>query len=55
VTVAGKGGSLAALPILQAHGDIASFGFPFGNLAYSCDLSGMPPESAAASSRDAPS
>src|SRR5271156_4306453 len=48
VTVAGKGGSLTALPILQQHGDIASFGFRFGNLAYSCDLSGMPPESAAA-------
>jgi len=48
VTVAGKGGPLTALPILQAHGDIASFGFRFGNLAYSCDLSGMPPESAAA-------
>jgi len=48
VTVAGKGGSLTALPILQQHGDIASFGFRFGSLAYSCDLSGMPPESAAA-------
>ena len=48
VTVAGKGGPLTALPILQQHGDIASFGFRFGNLAYSCDLSGMPPESAAA-------
>jgi phosphoribosyl 1,2-cyclic phosphate phosphodiesterase len=48
VTVAGKGGPLTALPILQQHGDIASFGFRFGKLAYSCDLSGMPPESAAA-------
>ena len=48
VTVAGKGGPLTALPILQAHGDIASFGFRFGSLAYSCDLSGMPAESAAA-------
>ena len=48
VTVAGKGGPLTALPILQQHGDIASFGFRFGNLAYSCDLSGMPDESAAA-------
>ena len=48
--MAGKGGPLTALPILQQHGDIASFGFRFGNLAYSCDLSGMPPESAAAQS-----
>jgi phosphoribosyl 1,2-cyclic phosphate phosphodiesterase len=48
ITVAGKGGTLTALPILQQHGDIASFGFRFGNFAYSCDLSGMPPESAAA-------
>ena len=52
VTVAGKGGPLTALPILQQHGDIASFGFRFGNLAYSCDLSGMPPESAAALTGD---
>src|SRR4029077_4712651 len=35
VTVTGKGGPLTALPILQAHGDIASYGFRFGNLAYS--------------------
>jgi phosphoribosyl 1,2-cyclic phosphate phosphodiesterase len=48
VTVHGQGGTIAALPILQAHGDIASLGFRFGNLAYSCDLSGMPDESAAA-------
>ena len=31
-----------ALPFRQEHGDIASLGFRFGNLAYSCDLSGMP-------------
>jgi phosphoribosyl 1,2-cyclic phosphate phosphodiesterase len=48
ITVAGQGGALTALPILQQHGDIASFGFRFGNVGYSCDLSGMPPESAAA-------
>ena len=34
--------------ILQQHGDIPSLGFRFGNLAYSCDLSGLPPESVAA-------
>jgi phosphoribosyl 1,2-cyclic phosphate phosphodiesterase len=48
VVVEGQGGSITALPILQAHGDIPSLGFRFGGLAYSCDLSGMPPESAAA-------
>jgi phosphoribosyl 1,2-cyclic phosphate phosphodiesterase len=48
VTIAGQGGPVVALPVLQAHGDIASFGFRFGNVAYSCDLSGMPRESAAA-------
>ena len=48
IVIDGEGGSITALPILQAHGDIASIGFRFGGLAYSCDLSGMPPESAAA-------
>jgi phosphoribosyl 1,2-cyclic phosphate phosphodiesterase len=46
--VTGKGGTITALPLLQQHGDIPSIGFRFGNLAYSCDLSGMPPETAAA-------
>jgi phosphoribosyl 1,2-cyclic phosphate phosphodiesterase len=48
VTVQGEGGPIAALPVLQRHGDIDSFGFRFGRLAYSCDLSGMPDDSAAA-------
>jgi phosphoribosyl 1,2-cyclic phosphate phosphodiesterase len=48
ISIAGKGDTITALPLLQQHGDIASFGFRFGNLAYSCDLSDMPPESAAA-------
>lgn len=48
VTIEGEGGPIAALPIHQEHGDIASLGFRFGDLAYSCDLSGMPPQSAAA-------
>ena len=38
----GQGGPIAALPVLQEHGDIASLGFRFGALAYSCDLSGLP-------------
>ena len=48
ITITGQGGSITALPILQEHGDIPSYGFRFGNLAYSCDLSGLPAESLAA-------
>ena len=48
ITVAGEGGSIAALPILQEHGDIPSFGFRFGALAYSCDFSGLPDASLSA-------
>jgi phosphoribosyl 1,2-cyclic phosphate phosphodiesterase len=48
VTIAGQGGPITALPILQAHGDIDSLGFRFGSVAYSADLSGLPPQSAAA-------
>jgi phosphoribosyl 1,2-cyclic phosphate phosphodiesterase len=48
VTIAGEGGPITALPILQQHGDIVSLGFRFGGLAYSCDLSGMPPDSTSA-------
>jgi phosphoribosyl 1,2-cyclic phosphate phosphodiesterase len=48
IAIKGQGGTITALPLRQEHGDIASYGFRFGNLAYSCDLSGMPPESAAA-------
>ena len=48
VTLQGQGGALTALPFLQMHGDIPSLGFRFGNLAYSCDLSGLPAKSVAA-------
>jgi phosphoribosyl 1,2-cyclic phosphate phosphodiesterase len=48
ITIHGAGGPISALPILQEHGDIASLGFRFGGLAYSCDLSGLPSESVAA-------
>ncbi len=48
VTIMGQGGAIEALPILQQHGDIPSLGFRFGAFAYSCDLSGLPPESVAA-------
>jgi phosphoribosyl 1,2-cyclic phosphate phosphodiesterase len=48
VTIEGEGGPITALPILQKHGDVASLGFRFGDFAYSCDLSDLPPESAKA-------
>jgi phosphoribosyl 1,2-cyclic phosphate phosphodiesterase len=48
VTIEGEGGPITALPILQQHGDITSLGFRFGGFGYSCDLSSMPAESAAA-------
>jgi phosphoribosyl 1,2-cyclic phosphate phosphodiesterase len=48
IKIEGQGGPITAVPLLQAHGDIASFGFRFGNLGYSCDLSDMPAETAAA-------
>ena len=46
--ISGRGGDITATPVIQAHGDIASLGFRFGNVGYSCDLSGMPDDSAAA-------
>ena len=48
IIISGEGGPIAALPILQEHGDIPSLGFRFGALGYSCDLSGLPDASVAA-------
>jgi len=48
VIIEGEGGPITALPILQQHGDILSLGFRIGGFGYSCDLSGLPAESAAA-------
>lgn len=45
VTIHGQGGSIDVLPVLQDHGEIASLGFRFGNVAYSTDLKRLPPES----------
>jgi phosphoribosyl 1,2-cyclic phosphate phosphodiesterase len=45
VQINGQGGTIDLLPILQHHGDIPSLGFRFGNVAYSTDLKGLPPES----------
>ena len=48
VVIDGPGGSIELLPVLQLHGNITSLGFRIGDFLYSCDLSGFPPESAAA-------
>jgi phosphoribosyl 1,2-cyclic phosphate phosphodiesterase len=48
VTIAGAGGAITAMPVLQDHGDIASLGFRFGAMAYSADLVGLPEPSIAA-------
>nr|WP_321307487.1 MBL fold metallo-hydrolase [uncultured Sphaerochaeta sp.] len=45
VVIDGQGGSLTLTPFDQVHGEIMSFGFRIGNLAYSCDLSDVPDES----------
>jgi phosphoribosyl 1,2-cyclic phosphate phosphodiesterase len=45
VNMTGDGGPITVLPFLQEHGDINSLGFRFAGLAYSCDLSGIPPSS----------
>jgi phosphoribosyl 1,2-cyclic phosphate phosphodiesterase len=48
VTVAGAGGAITAMPLLQDHGDITSLGFRFGAMAYSADLVDLPEQSVAA-------
>jgi phosphoribosyl 1,2-cyclic phosphate phosphodiesterase len=45
VRLDGAGGPIEALPIPQEHGDVASLGFRFGNIAYSPDISGVPESS----------
>jgi phosphoribosyl 1,2-cyclic phosphate phosphodiesterase len=45
VTIAGQGGPIEVLPVLQNHGDIPSLGFRIGNVAYSADIKALPPES----------
>jgi phosphoribosyl 1,2-cyclic phosphate phosphodiesterase len=48
VTIEGAGGPLTVAAFRQVHGNIDSLGFRIGDLAYSCDLSGIPPDSAEA-------
>jgi phosphoribosyl 1,2-cyclic phosphate phosphodiesterase len=47
VRIEGAGGTVAAVPIVQHHGDGTSLGFRFGNVAYSPDISGIPESSQA--------
>jgi phosphoribosyl 1,2-cyclic phosphate phosphodiesterase len=44
VTVDGPGGGIAFTPLDQDHGHIRSLGFRFGDVAYSNDTAGLPPE-----------
>jgi len=45
LTIDGQGGPILVLPVLQEHGDIASLGFRFGDVGYSCDVKALPPAS----------
>ncbi|MBB6309689.1 MBL fold metallo-hydrolase [Xanthobacter tagetidis] len=45
IVVDGAGGPIVALPFRQHHGDIDSFGFRFGGVAYSSDVNGFPDNS----------
>ncbi|MFG1300305.1 MBL fold metallo-hydrolase [Xanthobacter sp. V3C-3] len=47
IVVEGAGGPIPALPFRQRHGDIDSFGFRFGDVAYSSDVNGFPDNSLA--------
>jgi phosphoribosyl 1,2-cyclic phosphate phosphodiesterase len=45
VTIDGRGGPVEVMPYRQFHGEIDSFGFRIGGLAYSCDIGGLPEDS----------
>jgi phosphoribosyl 1,2-cyclic phosphate phosphodiesterase len=45
VRIEGRGGTIEAVPIALEHGDMASLGFRFGNVAYSPDVGGIPESS----------
>lgn len=46
IVVEGPGGGIPISGFRQDHGAIFSFGYRVGNFAYSCDLSGIPDDSA---------
>ena len=43
--ITGSGGSVPVTAFLQYHGGVNSLGFRFGDIAYSSDVVGLPPES----------
>lgn len=43
--IEGEGGEIEIMPFAQHHGDILSYGFRFGNVAYSSDVSDLPESS----------
>lgn len=43
ITIDGKGGTIALLPLVQQHGDITSLGLRIGDVAYCCDVSDFQP------------
>lgn len=45
IEISGPGGSLKALPFALTHGSITALGYRFGNVAYTPDVSDIPPES----------
>jgi phosphoribosyl 1,2-cyclic phosphate phosphodiesterase len=44
LTIDGAGGRVRLMPFRQIHGDIDSLGLRVGGLAYSCDVSDVPPD-----------
>lgn len=44
-TIDGAGGPIAIAPFRQRHGDMDTLGLRIGGVAYSCDISDVPPES----------
>ena len=45
LAIEGAGGAVEAVPFRQRHGDIDALGLRFGRVAYSSDVSDLPPES----------
>jgi len=43
--IQGNGGAVKVLPYHQNHGEIMCVGYRFGDIAYSCDINGLPEES----------
>jgi phosphoribosyl 1,2-cyclic phosphate phosphodiesterase len=44
-TIAGAGGPIVVTPFRQIHGEMDTLGLRIGTVAYSCDISDVPPES----------